>query len=373
MATVEGQDQEPDLCSISSRSSSLEINANIEWGQTQSNLYKINYEWTINNFSFYKSTDPDKKLCSPTFYSNDNPTIKWKLVLVPGVEYISVYLKLISESETSDKLKIPAKFNFFILNSKQERYKDNYDLTHNFNAMECYGFPECIDMETLQDESNDLLPKDELLIYCEVTFICESKTIKSQKKMGDFKIPDCDVIEDFGKLLESGKLSDVTLVAGDHKYPAHKAILASRSDVFAAIFEHEMKENKLSLVNLPDEHHVLHEMLVFIYTDKAPKLEDMPIKLLAAADKYSLKKLKVMCEKYLYSDLAIETAAEVLVSADLFNADQLKEHTIKFIIINAKAVVRTKGWETMCSNETNLSLLALLFERLAIGESASCS
>lgn len=60
----------------------------------------------------------------------------------------------------------------------------------------------------------------------------------------------------------------------------------ARSDVFAAMFEHEMEERKLNRVAITDvDHEVLKEMLRFIYTGKASNLEKMADDLLAAADK----------------------------------------------------------------------------------------
>ena len=53
--------------------------------------------------------------------------------------------------------------------------------------------------------------------------------------------------------------------------------------------------------------------------------------LLAAADKYALDRLKVMCEESLCSGLSVENAADVLILADLHSADQLKAQAIDFI------------------------------------------
>ncbi len=39
-----------------------------------------------------------------------------------------------------------------------------------------------------------------------------------------------------------GTFSDVTLSVGDTEFKAHKAILAARSPVFSAMFEHAMEE-----------------------------------------------------------------------------------------------------------------------------------
>lgn len=63
-------------------------------------------------------------------------------------------------------------------------------------------------------------------------------------------------------------------------------LLAARSPVFQAMFEHEMEERKHNRVDITDvDHEVLREMLRFIYTGKASNLEKMADDLLAAADK----------------------------------------------------------------------------------------
>ncbi len=43
-------------------------------------------------------------------------------------------------------------------------------------------------------------------------------------------------------LFPQGTFSDVTLSVGATEFKAHKAILAARSPVFAAMFEHSMEE-----------------------------------------------------------------------------------------------------------------------------------
>lgn len=65
--------------------------------------------------------------------------------------------------------------------------------------------------------------------------------------------------------------------------------------------------------------------------------------LLAAADKYALERLKVMCEDALCSNLSVENAAEILILADLHSADQLKTQAVDFINYHASDVLETSG------------------------------
>ncbi|KAG7266182.1 hypothetical protein CRUP_011413 [Coryphaenoides rupestris] len=53
--------------------------------------------------------------------------------------------------------------------------------------------------------------------------------------------------------------------------------------------------------------------------------------LLAAADKYALERLKVMCEEALCNSLSVENVADTLILADLHSAEQLKAQAIDFI------------------------------------------
>ena len=88
--------------------------------------------------------------------------------------------------------------------------------------------------------------------------------------------------------MDSGLFSDVCLCAGGREFKAHKAILATRSPVFGAMFEHEMEESRKGRVEISDiDPDVFQELLRFIYTGTTPQLQGMADDLLAAADKVS--------------------------------------------------------------------------------------
>ncbi|KAM8716552.1 hypothetical protein ACLKA7_003431 [Drosophila subpalustris] len=95
------------------------------------------------------------------------------------------------------------------------------------------------------------------------------------------------ILHYFGEILNSKELTDVTIVTGDgHKIPAHKIILSARSKVFAAMFKHPMKENTEKCVAISDfTFRVVEELIRYMYTGEAPKLNEMSEDLLAAADK----------------------------------------------------------------------------------------
>ncbi|CAB0045128.1 unnamed protein product [Trichogramma brassicae] len=336
------------------------------WCYTQVKVVKFSYMWTINNFSFCRE-EMGEVLKSSTFSAGANDKLKWCLRVNPkgldeeSKDYLSLYLLLVS----CNKSEVRAKFKFSILNAKREETKAmESQRAYRFVQGKDWGFKKFIRRDFLLDEANGLLPDDKLTIFCEVSVVADSVNISGQSNTTQFKVPECKLPDDLGQLFESQKFSDVTLIVCGKEFQAHKAILAARSPVFSAMFEHEMEERKQNRADISDvEQDVFREMLRFIYTGKAPNLEKMADDLLAAADKYALDRLKVMCEEALCSSLAIDNAADILILADLHSADQLKAQAIDFINTHATDVMETAGFKSMIGSHPNL--IAEAFRALA--------
>ena len=108
-------------------------------------------------------------------------------------------------------------------------------------------------------------------------------------------------------LFNNMQFSDVNFNIGGREFLAHKNILAARSQYFAAMFQHPMKEQSTNQVKIEDiEPGVFDQLLRFIYTGRVPldKLETMAADLFIAADKYLMDELKMKCENYLLSQMS---------------------------------------------------------------------
>ena len=105
---------------------------------------------------------------------------------------------------------------------------------------------------------------------------------------------------DFETLFNEQKFGDVTIAVDGKEFLAYKGILASRSLVLAAMFEHRMLEKEQNRIVITDVGHtVIKEMLIYIYTGRSPSVWSMSNDLLIVADKYELDGLKIMCVKKL--------------------------------------------------------------------------
>ena len=335
------------------------------WGYTYKEAIKFSYTWSIINFSLFHEEN-GKVLVSPKFSSDTNDKIKWRLKLYVNGEnekskdYVSLFLYLVSPEET----KVEVKGQLSILNAKGVR-SNKIDFQYVYEDAGGRGYRKFIERNTLLDKSQGYLSDDKLTIVCQGDVIKNSVTVAGQSNPRKIKVPNCDLSENLGEVFENQKFSDVVLSVKGTEFKVHKNILSARSPVFAAMFEHDLAENRNGKVDITDfDGDVIEEMLTFMYTGKTSKLDEMAEGLLGAADKYDLDRLKAMCEKQLYANLSIENASRVLILADLHNANQLKDQTIDFLNKNATVIKKTSGYKKMFKSHPYL--IAEAFDALAI-------
>lgn len=155
--------------------------------------------------------------------------------------------------------------------------------------------------------------------------------------------------------------SDVVLVAFDEFHsnpvpvPAHKAVLASRSPVFKAMFETEMEESRSGTINISDvSYDALRAFVNYLYTAEACLDEQLACDLLVLAEKYEVKHLKTYCEKFLVSKLNWDTSVASFGFAHQYNAKHLLESALPMIIDNMDKLTRTDEYAHLVDKDPRL-------------------
>uniref|UniRef100_A0AAY4BF44 BTB domain-containing protein n=1 Tax=Denticeps clupeoides TaxID=299321 RepID=A0AAY4BF44_9TELE len=310
---------------------------------TQCKTEKFSLTWTITKFSFAEA------VVRSSSFTNASEELKWSLLLYTnGVSHYEGYLSLYFQLDSGPQTGIRAKGRMVILNSDGEEIK-----VHTMRDRNVLGFDTFARREDIMDEEAGILRDDTLTVTCEVcsVYITTLNTL-------DVKVPECRMADELGNLWDQSLLPDCSLVVGGQEFQAHKAILAARCPVFRAMFTHDMKERQTNRVEIQGvEPEVLRELVTFIYSGKAPNIQDMAADLLVAADMYLLDRLKRMCEEVLCRSLTVENAAEILIIADLHLTPELKEEAITFInrwmlyllfsFSHFSDVLRTPGWKTV--------------------------
>lgn len=152
-------------------------------------------------------------------------------------------------------------------------------------------------------------------------------------------------------MLSDVKFSDLTVISAEgKKLYLHKSILASRSPVFAAVFEHDMIENQKNVINIEDiEYAVLSEVFRFIYSGKVHEISSRLFDILRAADKYAIEGLKILCEETMLYEIKLENAINYLIEADKYNCSNVNK-IIDFIVSAASDIVQRPEFEALCTS-----------------------
>jgi speckle-type POZ protein len=166
------------------------------------------------------------------------------------------------------------------------------------------------------------------------------------------------------KLMENESLADIKFVFKDVEVPAHSAIIAASSPVFAAMFEGgRFKEGQTRTVNIEDiDSRVFRKLLQFLYTgssgSSSKDTSDDLQALFLAADKYQVDALKEICEEILIQRLELKNVIPLLVWAHLYGAEKLKETAVAHIVKRRKEVWKLKEWAELGRNYFDLFYLA---------------
>lgn len=240
----------------------------------------------------------------------------------------------------------PAEFTFTVVNVQEEQALSG---THY----------KIFEKGTTKHYANTSIKDTDLLKFAKepgdtLTVVCRVRELLSVTN-DEIPIPPCQLQHDLENILNDPHFADVTLIVEGHNIKAHKAVLSARSPVFAAMFSSEMLEVRQNQVTIPDlEYKVAQDLLRFIYTGETKIEPDMADRLLVAADKYGLTRLKVQCEQAISKAISSSTAIKTLIFADRVNAEHLKSQAMAIIKANMEKVMESDDWNTMVVDHPNL-------------------
>lgn len=157
------------------------------------------------------------------------------------------------------------------------------------------------------------------------------------------------LVKNMRLLLRGGEFSDVTLIVGERRIPAHRNILAANCAFFRQMFLSKMKESAQEEVRIhgwsPDAYCA---MLEFIYTGTLSETRPVVLsEVLGLADHYTLTTLKKYCENILCTSLDPSSVCCLLRCAERYQAKQLKSNCVEFLFRHADVVSQTPEFEEL--------------------------
>ena len=140
---------------------------------------------------------------------------------------------------------------------------------------------------------------------------------------------------------KDNRFCDVVLLAGEVKFPAHKAVLCSAGGYFSAIFEHDLREKNAQEIELPTIcPTVMDGVLDYIYTGEIclGNLSQSQ-NVLIAADYLNLAKLRADIMNHMKSLLTPSNLLQTLTFAERYNFEELSDILCCFAQTNFTAIV----------------------------------
>jgi speckle-type POZ protein len=314
------------------------------WFRPGFEIAKVNFEWNVQ-VPFLHTTNGWGEKLSSFFSSSEIPERQWRLQLLDRSTQLLIYAFHYDSAGQLAIIEDPVLLKISIVNKRGQKVHqlllqlkpglDNVHFTLNKEVI----------------EASDCRQSDgSLTFYCKILCHVIKELNLSTLDPTVLEIDCCkELATEFENMFNEMPFSDVTINVHGREFPAHKYILATRSQVFAAMFNHPTKEKLTNQIVIEDvEPEVFHQLLRFIYTGRltSETMEAMAAALYIAADKYLLDRLKLECENYLLSKMSSVSCLELLLHAHLLNpAKQLKKKTIQFFRQHPGDVMATDKWK----------------------------
>lgn len=149
---------------------------------------------------------------------------------------------------------------------------------------------------------------------------------------------------------ESLKLCDVVLRIGDVHIPSHRAVLASCSPYFYAMFNGELSESRQKVITMKDIDAGIMEALVeFTYTGKIEISVDNVQGLLSTASLVQFHEVRDLCCQFLESQLDPSNCLGIRKFTEAYGCTKFIETVDKFVLDNFKNVMKSEEYALLPS------------------------
>ncbi|KAI6178578.1 hypothetical protein M3Y98_00515900 [Aphelenchoides besseyi] len=335
--------------------------------QTEIRVEYIKHNWTVKNFSHWlvlslsivclklSNFSYQEYLENYVHLPRGDENLTWSIKIYPKGNGENnkdfVFLCLNRVLNCSAKNKVGFRSRFYLKNNEGK------DIEMRIHPNPSHSdFVSYIKRDVLFPQ---IQPADSITVFVEIDVAVETITTTADDHLMGRQKCECErpLGDDYLRLLKDSIHTDFTIRVGVLEIQVHKAILAARSPVFAAMLTHpDTNEAKTGVLNIEDvDYAVVKEMMHFLYAGRcSPDMPEMASELLIAADKYRLEDLKSDCEKILIQNLTLAESCNVLILADTFNAEKLKQRALQMILHHSAEVTGTSGWEILLKDHSHL-------------------
>lgn len=165
--------------------------------------------------------------------------------------------------------------------------------------------------------------------------------------------------EQMAQLCMSYDYSDVTFIVENEKLPAHRVILAARSEYFRALLYGGLSETNQDEIHLKIPLKAFKALLKYIYSGNmslAQMKEENILDTLGLANQYGFTDLEIAISDYLRQVLSLNNVCAILDAAKLFGLEGLTNVCHSFLDRNAGEILQHETFKNL-SQDSICSLL----------------
>lgn len=165
--------------------------------------------------------------------------------------------------------------------------------------------------------------------------------------------------QQMSQLCMNAEYSDVVFVVEGSRLPAHKIVLAARSQYFRALLFNGLAETTQNEIELKVPLEAFKALLDYIYTgcmSLTKMKEENILDSLGLANQYGFETLELAISSYLTNSLSLKNCCAILDAARLYSLDTLSDVCMTFMDRNSTELLTSPTFKTL----SQYSLCSLL-------------
>ncbi|KMZ10812.1 kelch-like protein 26 [Drosophila simulans] len=157
------------------------------------------------------------------------------------------------------------------------------------------------------------------------------------------------LLRGLNKLRNEEKLTDVTLIVEDHRFKAHRVVLAASSDYFCAMFADcamiESRQDEINLYGIKAR--AMGSIIDYIYTSMLELNYDNIEEILAAATHVQVREVIERCTIFLGAKIEMENCLAIAGMADIYGIMDLSERAYRYMCAHFEEFAATSDFKEM--------------------------
>lgn len=157
--------------------------------------------------------------------------------------------------------------------------------------------------------------------------VCDIANCPLEKKISNKA---CEILNDLRK---NGQLTDSVIKVSDGSFSVHRAVMASCSPYFRALYTNGMRETERREIHLPDVHSdMMSAIIEYAYTKCSNVSDENVERLLPAADEFHVVGLVKECSNFLRDKFTCRNVIGIRNFARRYFCNELNDEATQFIM-----------------------------------------